>query len=119
MPESQLRTSDAWATRNGLKALESAKDGVQRCLSDVEETRMTLASGYRGSDGAAYRDLIVRWEKQCERILRNLDTMIEALRTNDAEVNKNQQMSNEAIRNAAAKAGGHDHGPAYNALMGA
>ncbi|MEU6290886.1 WXG100 family type VII secretion target [Streptomyces sp. NPDC046988] len=109
-----LRAAESSATRSGITALESALQGIQRSRQDVETTKMNLASGYQGSDGRAYTELIAQWEGQCNIIVANLNKMIETLNTNDQEVNKNQASANEAIRNASQKSNG-----AYNALMGA
>ncbi|GGT64293.1 hypothetical protein GCM10010207_74390 [Streptomyces atratus] len=111
MAEGNLRRSDAWAARNGIQALESAMRGVQRCRQDVEATGTGLTTGYQGSDGRAYRDLIVQWDGQCGKILDNLKHMIDTLTTSLSEIDKNQQASNDAIRNAGNST--------YHTLMGA
>ncbi|MER7539029.1 hypothetical protein ABTX77_30225 [Streptomyces sp. NPDC097704] len=94
-------------------ALESARTGVRRCRADVESTRIDLNTGYKGSDGRAYSELIGDWETQVDKILGNLDEMIVNLQTNVQEVNRNQQAVNEAINNARATGN-----PTYHALMG-
>ncbi|MEV7080016.1 hypothetical protein AB0N88_15915 [Streptomyces sp. NPDC093516] len=117
---SKLRRSDAWATRNGITALESALQGVQRCRADVEATRNALTTGYQGSDGRAYAELIMQWEARCKKITDNLEHMINTLTTSLSEIDKNQQASNEAIRAAAAQSNStHGSGATYNTLMGA
>ncbi|MGW0812782.1 WXG100 family type VII secretion target [Streptomyces viridiviolaceus] len=113
MAEGTARTSADWATRNGITALQSAQEGVKRCLTDVENTRTGLNTGYQGSDGRAYSDLLAEWEVQVGKILGNLEEMITNLQTNATEVAKNQHAANEAIRNVRAK--GH---AAYSTLMG-
>ena len=59
MQQSQVR-----ATKNGVKALEQAFSGITKMKQDVESTRYNLASGYKGSDGQAFRDLVNYWEQQ-------------------------------------------------------
>ncbi|WP_030186757.1 WXG100 family type VII secretion target [Streptomyces violaceorubidus] len=109
-----LRAADSQATRNGITALEAAKQGITRSRQDVEATKANLATGYQGSDGHAFTQLVAQWEGQCDIILKSLEEMIDALNTNDQEVNKNQQQANDAIRNASQKTGA-----AFSALMGA
>ncbi len=108
-----IRAADSWATRNGITALESALQGIRRCRQDVESTKNNLATGYQGSDGLAYLELIGKWERQCKVITDNLERMIDALNTNEQEVTKNQQQSNDAIRHASQKSDA-----AFSALMG-
>ncbi|MFJ7495165.1 hypothetical protein ACIQZB_29000 [Streptomyces sp. NPDC097727] len=104
-----VRAAESWATRNGITALESALKGIQRSRLDVEATKTNLTAGYQGSDGRAYTALIAQWEGQCDVIVANLHKMIDALNTNDQEVNKNQQQAHEAMRKASS---------AYNTLIG-
>ncbi|WP_121712976.1 hypothetical protein [Streptomyces sp. E5N91] len=79
----------------------------------MESTRMGLTTGYQGSDGRAYSDLLSEWEVHVGRILQNLEEMIGNLETNAKEVSKNQQAANESIQNVRAKGNA-----TYSALMG-
>jgi uncharacterized protein YukE len=92
--------SNEQSTRNGIQALESAFSGIMKSRQDVDSTRATLSSGYQGSDGGAFGDLLVKWDDQANIILKNLQDMIDKLNTSLVEHNKTQGSSNEAI-NAA------------------
>ncbi|KUM85001.1 WXG100 family type VII secretion target [Streptomyces pseudovenezuelae] len=71
--------SEEQATRNGVTALEQAFSGVQRCRQDVDSMKNTLSSGYAGSDGGAFQQLLERWDQQAEIISVNLNSMIDTL----------------------------------------
>ncbi|MGW3496381.1 hypothetical protein [Streptomyces sp. NPDC001020] len=99
-----VRQGDEQATRNGILALESAFNGVLRCRQDVEATRNNLRTGYQGSDGMAYGDLIQLWEGQADSILRGLREMIDSLNLTLSSMQKNQGSSNESINHAYQEA---------------
>ncbi|MEU6353674.1 hypothetical protein ABZ896_30830 [Streptomyces sp. NPDC047072] len=92
--------SSEQATRNGIQALESAFSGILKSRQDVDNTRATLSSGYQGSDGGQFGALLQAWDQQCDIILRNLNSMVEALNASLAQHNKSQGSSNEAINQA-------------------
>ncbi|MGW2034741.1 hypothetical protein [Streptomyces spinosus] len=92
--------SSEQATRNGIQALEMAFSGILRSRQDVEATRNSLATGYQGTDGKKFGDLVHEWEKQVDIVLRNLEGMIDKLNTSLSEHQKVQGSANEDI-NAA------------------
>lgn len=91
------RVSEEWATKNGLHALHQADEAVKRCVSNVGMVQDGLKTGYQGSDGYRYNDLLAEWQNKAQTILTNLSNMITSLETNAAEVAKNQAQANEAI----------------------
>ena len=95
-----MRQSEVAKTKSGINALEQAFTGVTRIRQDVESTRFNLASGYKGSDGKAFGDLIDRWEGKADIILRNLRDMIEKLNQTLIAHNQQQGSSNEHINQA-------------------
>ncbi|MCC8338947.1 hypothetical protein LMJ38_23800 [Streptomyces sp. R1] len=101
-----MQASEESATRNGIQALESAFSGILRCRQDVEATRFNLASGYKGSDGGAFRNLIEAWERQADIILKNVEDMVEALNQTLTEQGKQQGSSNAAINSAFTQSQG-------------
>jgi uncharacterized protein YukE len=96
--------SNEQATRNGIQALESAFTGIQKSRQDVDSTASTLASGYQGSDGAQYTQLLAQWDGQANIILKNLQDMINQLNTTLQQHGKTQGSSNDAINQAYSQA---------------
>lgn len=94
--------SSAQSTRNGIHALESARDGVARCRQDVEATRSNLSAAYRGSDGGQYGELLRKWDDQCAVIQKNLQGMVEALNLSMQQHQQTQTSAGEAISRAAS-----------------
>ncbi|KUJ41124.1 hypothetical protein ACWDR2_27695 [Streptomyces sp. NPDC003631] len=92
--------SSEQATRNGIQALESAFSGIMKSRQDVDGTRATLSSGYQGSDGGQYGQLLQQWDEQVNVILRNLEDMVDKLNTSLVEHGKTQGSSNDAINQA-------------------
>ncbi|MCX4402988.1 hypothetical protein ACFV8Z_25770 [Streptomyces sp. NPDC059837] len=92
--------SSEQATRNGIQALESAFSGIMKARQDVDGTRATLSSGYQGSDGGQYGQLLQQWDDQVNVILRNLEDMVDKLNTSLVEHGKAQGSSNDAINQA-------------------
>lgn len=95
-----MQASEENATRNGIQALEMAFSGVLKCRQDVENTKNTLMTHYKGSDGGAFKDLVTSWEEKADVILTNVQDMIETLNQTLAEQGKQQGSSNEAINQA-------------------
>ncbi|MFD7080669.1 hypothetical protein ACFYXV_32095 [Streptomyces sp. NPDC002181] len=100
MSGNTMQQSSATSTRNGIQALEMAFTGIQKSRSDVEATRFSLSSGYQGSDGHSFQNLITAWEKQADIILKNLQDMIDALNETLTKHGLQQGSSNEAINQA-------------------
>ncbi|MEU9994521.1 hypothetical protein [Streptomyces sp. NPDC050848] len=108
-----MQQSQESATRNGINALAAARDGVQRCSSDVEATRLTLTNGYGGSDGAAFSQLVTQWQEKVGVITMNLEQMIEELQKTLREHGKQQQFANEQVALASSQSNA-----VYNTLSG-
>jgi uncharacterized protein YukE len=92
--------SNEQATRNGIQALESAFSGIMKSRQDVDGTRATLSSGYQGSDGGQFGQLLQQWDDQANVILKNLEDMIDKLNTSLQQHSKTQGSSNDAINQA-------------------
>jgi uncharacterized protein YukE len=92
--------SNETATRNGIQALESAFNGILKSRQDVDSTRATLASGYQGSDGGQFGQLLAQWDEQANVISRNLEQMIDKLNQSLREHNLRQGSSNDSINQA-------------------
>jgi len=92
--------SQVQATKNGINALEQAFTGVTKSRQDVESTRQNLASGYRGSDGGAFGQLVNDWEEKCDVILGNLRDMVDKLNTTLSKQQQQQGSSNDQINQA-------------------
>jgi hypothetical protein len=88
------------STRNGIQALESAFSGIMKIRQDVDSTRSTLGSGYQGSDGGQYGQLLGQWDGQCNVILKNLEDVIDRLNQSLTEHHKTQGSSNDQINQA-------------------
>ncbi|MFJ9562773.1 hypothetical protein ACIRQQ_22340 [Streptomyces fuscichromogenes] len=95
-----MQQSEVAATRSGITALEEAFNGVLKSRQDVENTRNNLASGYKGSDGSAFQQLVSSWEGQCDVVLGNLKSMIETL-NHTLAVHQQQQGSTKDEINQA------------------
>lgn len=95
-----MQQSQVSATKNGINALEQAFTGITKIRQDVESTRHNLASGYKGTDGGAFGDLINGWEQQCDVILTNLRDMVDKLNTTLQKQHQQQGSSNEQINQA-------------------
>ncbi|WP_414720698.1 hypothetical protein [Streptomyces sp.] len=93
-----MRQSEENATRNGIQALQMAFNGILKSRQDVESTRHGLSSYYKGSDGAAYQELVIKWEEQADVILKNVEDMVEALNETLAEQGRQQGSANTAIQ---------------------
>ncbi|MEV0405339.1 hypothetical protein [Actinoallomurus sp. NPDC050550] len=113
MAASGMQQSEATATRNGVNALEQAFTGITKIRQDVEATRFNLASGYKGSDGKLFGDLVNNWEQQADVILTNLRDMVDKLNQTLAAQHKQQGSSNDQINRAYSQAQG-----VFNALHG-
>ncbi|GAA2348829.1 WXG100 family type VII secretion target [Streptomyces sp. NPDC004959] len=94
----------ASATQNGVTALDSAFNGVQNCRQDVENMKHNLSSGYAGSDGGAFQNLLDRWDQQAEIISKNLRDMITTLEETMRAQGIQQAQSNEAIQQQSNRA---------------
>ncbi|MFF7361759.1 hypothetical protein [Streptomyces sp. NPDC008125] len=92
--------SSEQSTRNGIQALESAFSGILKSRQDVDATRATLSSGYQGSDGGQFGQLLKQWDDQANVILRNLEDMVDKLNQSLAQHNKTQGSSNDSINQA-------------------
>jgi uncharacterized protein YukE len=92
--------SSEQSTRNGIQALETAFSGIMKIRSDVDGTRSTLGSGYQGSDGGQYGQLLTQWDGQCNVILKNLEDVIDRLNQSLTEHQKTQGSSNDSINQA-------------------
>jgi len=93
--------SSAQSTRNGIQALESARDGVTRCRQDVDATRGNLSAAYRGSDGGQFGELLRLWDEQCGVIQKNLQDMVDALDLSMKQHQQTQTSAGEAIAHAS------------------
>jgi early secretory antigenic target protein ESAT-6 len=92
-----MQQSEETATRNGIQALELAFSGVLKSRQDVENTKNTLMSHYKGGDGGAFKDLVTAWEAQADVILTNLQSMIDTLNETLREQGRQQGSANEQI----------------------
>ncbi|MDH6624497.1 uncharacterized protein YukE [Streptomyces sp. LBL] len=105
--------SEDQATANGITALGSGFDGVQRCRQDVESMKNNLGSGYGGGDGGAYQKLLEAWDRQAEVISVNLRSMIETLEETRKAKGMQQSQASEAVQQQ------HNRADAiFNALHG-
>jgi uncharacterized protein YukE len=95
-----MQQSEVRATKNGVNALEQAFSGITKIRQDVEATRHNLASGYKGSDGGAFGDLVNGWEQKCDVILGNLRDMVDKLNVTLQKQHAQQNSSNEQINQA-------------------
>jgi early secretory antigenic target protein ESAT-6 len=95
-----MQQSEVRATKSGITALEMAFSGVTKCRQDVESTRTNLASGYKGSDGKSFQDLVTSWESQCDIVLKNLQDMIHTLDSTLASQHQQQGSSNDSVNQA-------------------
>lgn len=95
-----MQQSQVSATKNGVNALEQAFSGITKIRQDVESTRHNLASGYKGSDGGAFGDLVNNWEQQCDVILTNLRDMVDKLNQTLSSQHQQQGSSNDQINQA-------------------
>lgn len=103
MAANGMQQSEERATRNGIQSLELAFSGVLKSRQDVEGTKNTLMSYYKGSDGGAFKDLVTAWEAQADVILRNLQEMIDTLNETLRQQGLQQGSSNEQINQAYAQ----------------
>jgi early secretory antigenic target protein ESAT-6 len=95
-----MQQSTVSATKNGINALEQAFTGITKIRQDVESTRYNLASGYKGSDGQKFGELVNNWEQQADVILSNLRDMIDKLNQTLASQHQQQGSSNDQINQA-------------------
>ncbi|GLY86786.1 hypothetical protein [Actinoallomurus iriomotensis] len=100
MAANGMQQSQVSATKNGINALEQAFTGITKIRQDVESTRFNLASGYKGSDGGKFGDLVNGWEQQCDVILGNLRDMVDKLNQTLTAQHQQQGSSNEQINQA-------------------
>ncbi|MCW2947873.1 MAG: hypothetical protein JWR24_4590 [Actinoallomurus sp.] len=100
MAANGTQQSKVSATKNGINALEQAFSGITKIRQDVEATRYNLASGYKGSDGGKFGDLVNGWEQQCDVILGNLGTMVDRLNETLRLQGQQQGSSNDQINQA-------------------
>jgi uncharacterized protein YukE len=110
---SGMQQSQVSATKNGINALEQAFTGITKIRQDVESTRFNLASGYKGSDGKQFGDLVNNWEQQADVILTNLRDMIDKLNQTLASQHQQQGSSNDQINQAYSQSQS-----VFNALHG-
>jgi uncharacterized protein YukE len=108
-----LQQSQVTATKNGINALEQAFTGITKIRQDVESTRHNLASGYKGSDGQKFGDLVNSWEQQADVILRNLQDMVDKLNQTLAKQQQQQGSSNDQINQSY-----HQAEAVFNTLHG-
>ncbi|MFI1398191.1 hypothetical protein [Streptomyces sp. NPDC020681] len=94
------------ATRNGINALEQAYMGVDRCKNDVETTKLSLTTGYQGSDGGRFQSLVTAWEAKATTILKSLEEMIETLNETLREQGLQQGSANTKVEQAYQEAQG-------------
>jgi uncharacterized protein YukE len=99
-----MQQSQVSATKNGINALEQAFSGITKIRQDVESTRHNLASGYKGSDGQKFGDLVNNWEQQCDIILKNLRDMVDKLNQTLTSQHQQQGSSNDQINQAYSQA---------------
>ena len=99
-----MQQSQVTATKNGINALEQAFSGITKIRQDVESTRHNLASGYKGSDGQKFGDLVNNWEQQCDIILKNLRDMVDKLNQTLTSQHQQQGSSNDQINQAYSQA---------------
>jgi uncharacterized protein YukE len=92
-----MQQSAVSATKNGINALEQAFTGITKIRQDVEATRHNLASGYKGSDGGKFGELVNSWEQQADVILRNLQDMVDRLNQTMTSQQQQQGSSNDQI----------------------
>ncbi|MGW1411550.1 hypothetical protein [Streptomyces sp. NPDC002403] len=92
-----MQQSEERATRNGIMSLEQAYSGVLRCQQDVQGTRANLSSGYGGSDGGSYGNLLDQWDRNVDTILANLDRMVDELNTTLQEHGLTQGSASDSI----------------------
>jgi uncharacterized protein YukE len=95
-----MQQSQVSATKNGVNALEQAFTGITKIRQDVESTRHNLASGYKGSDGKQFGELVDNWEQQCDVILGNLRDMVDKLNQTLTKQHQQQGSSNDQINQA-------------------
>lgn len=95
-----MQQSSVTATKNGINSLEQAFTGITKIRQDVESTRFNLASGYKGSDGKLFGDLVNNWEQQADVILGNLRDMIDKLNHTLTAHHQQQGSSNDQINQA-------------------
>lgn len=100
MADNGMQQSSVTATKNGINSLEQAFTGITKIRQDVESTRFNLASGYKGSDGKLFGDLVNNWEQQADVILGNLRDMIDKLNQTLTAHHQQQGSSNDQINQA-------------------
>lgn len=98
-----MQQSQVSATKNGIHALEQASSGITKIRQDVESTRHNLASGYKGSDGGQFGQLVNDWESKCDVILTNLRDMVDKLNQTLTKQNQQQGASNDQINQASSQ----------------
>ncbi|MCO6008481.1 MULTISPECIES: WXG100 family type VII secretion target [Actinoallomurus] len=108
-----MQQSEVRSTKNGVQALEMAYTGITKIKQDVEATRFNLASGYKGSDGQAFQDLVNSWEQQADVILKNLQDMVDKLNQTLTAQHQQQGSSNDQINQGYQQAQA-----VFNALHG-
>nr|WSX54014.1 hypothetical protein OG409_36905 [Streptomyces sp. NBC_00974] len=108
-----VQQSNELATRNGIQALEMAYSGILRCRADVDGIAGQLAKSYGGNDGNRFRDLLHNWDGQANVILKNLESMVEALNLSLKHHNMTQGAADEAINQAYSQSQS-----AFDALRG-
>jgi uncharacterized protein YukE len=108
-----MQQSEVRATKNGIQALEMAYTGITKIKQDVEATRFNLASGYKGSDGQAFQDLVTSWEQQADVVLKNLQDMVDKLNQTLTSQHQQQGSSNDQINQGYQQAQA-----VFNALHG-
>ncbi|MCQ9183297.1 hypothetical protein KMT30_30480 [Streptomyces sp. IBSBF 2953] len=96
--------SSAQSTRNGIQALEAARNGVTRCRQDVDATRGSLSTAYQGSDGGQFGQLLRMWDEQCGVIQKNLQDMVDALELSMKQHQQTQNAAGEAVIRARTAA---------------
>jgi hypothetical protein len=104
VPDNGMQQSSVTATKNGINALEQAFTGITKIRQDVEATRHNLASGYKGSDGQQFGDLVNSWEQQADVILGNLSDMVDKLNHTLAAHQQQQGSSNDQINQMYSQA---------------
>lgn len=85
--------------RNGINALNMAKEGVGRARQNVA----SLALGVGGEEGQAFKNLATKWDEQAQRIDAQIQRMIEALEDNRAAGQKTAVMHQDSIQQQSGK----------------
>ncbi|MEK8145863.1 hypothetical protein NKH18_45385 [Streptomyces sp. M10(2022)] len=84
-----------------MNALEMAFSGIQNSRQDVESMKFNLSSGYKGTDGGAFQELLRKWDSQAEIITRNVRDMIDTLNDTLKHQRHEQSANNDSVQQAS------------------